>query len=182
VHIDDANVRAHTPLLLKAAWKPQGEKLNLIVEYSLDPRWGSDPVTFTNLVIVAIYQGGRATGCQTKPTGTHLKEKSLVYWRLGEVTLTQEVHKVICRFVGTEGALPQPGHIEAKWELHTALPITGSGISLSRLEPSKGKQKEETVDPFADDSIANFMAAGSIGNWVELETNRKYVSGKYEAR
>jgi F-BAR domain only protein len=106
VHIDDSNVTTQGPLLLKPAWKPQGDKLALVIEYRLNPTWGSEPVAFSNLVLVAIYQGARASGCQTKPTGTHLKEKSLVYWRLGDVALTQEPHKVICRFVGAEGAVP----------------------------------------------------------------------------
>lgn len=184
VHIDDSNTSTQGPLLLKPAWKPQGDKLGLLIEYSLNPAWGSESVSFTNLVLVATYQGARAAGCQTKPTGTHLKEKSLVYWRLGDVTLGPETHKVICRFIGAEGAVPEPGHINARWEIQAGGPVPsqGSGISISRLEISKGKEKEESSDPFADDSISNFMAPPSPDKWTELETSRKFVSGKYEAR
>jgi hypothetical protein len=169
------------PLLLKPAWKPQGDKLALVIEYSLNPACGAASVTFNNLVLVAIYEGARASGCQTKPTGTHIKEKSLVYWRLGDVALTQEAHKVICRFVGAEGAAPEPGRIEARWEIHgsTRLPA-GSGISLSRLESSKGKEKEESADPFADESVVSPTTVSPA--WVDIETNKKFVSGKYEAR
>lgn len=184
MHIDESNTTTQGPLLLKPAWKPQGDKLGLLIEYRLNPAWGSEPVSFTNLVLVATYQGARATGCQTKPTGTHLKEKSLVYWRLGDVTLGPETHKVICRFIGAEGAVPEPGHIDARWEIHGAnsVPSQGSGISISRSEVSKGKEKEESSDPFADDSISNFMASPGAEKWVELETSRKFVSGKYEAK
>lgn len=183
MHIDEGVSPAHFPLLLKPAWKPQGDKLALVIEYSLNPACSSTPVAFNNLVLVAIYQGARATGCQTKPTGTHIKEKSLVYWRLGDLTLTNEWHKVICRFTGTEGAVPEPGHIEARWEVHdTSGYSMGSGISLSRLEVSKGKEKEESVDPFADESMASPTTATSGGNWVEIETSKKFVSGKYEAK
>jgi len=183
VHTEDSDT-TQGPLILKPAWKPQGDKLGLLIEYSLNPAWGSEPVSFTNLVLVATYQGARAAGCQTKPTGTHLKEKSLVYWRLGDVTLGPETHKVICRFVGAENAAPEPGHIDARWEINGASPMIGqgSGISISRLEASKGKEKEESSDPFADDSIANFMVSPGAENWVELETHRKFVSGKYEAK
>ncbi|KAH6673801.1 Muniscin C-terminal mu homology domain-containing protein [Halenospora varia] len=184
VHTDDANITAQGPLLLKPAWKPVGDKLNLLIEYSLNPTAGSEPITFTNLVIVATYEGARAAGCQTKPSGTHIKEKSLVYWRLGDVTLGTEPHKVICRFVGAENAVPAPGHIEARWEVQgsaTAGATIGSGISLQRLEPSKGKEREELSidDPFADQGAPSPLP----GNWVDVETSRKFVSGKpYEAR
>jgi hypothetical protein len=182
VHIDDEDAPANGPLLLKVAWKPQGDKLGLVAEYSLNPAYSAEPITFHDLVLVAIYQGPRAIACQTKPSGIHLKEKSLVYWRLGDVTLTHEWHKVICRFTGIEGACPESGHIEARWEIHgSAEKPLGSGISLSRLEASKGKEKEED-DPFADESIVSPTTASPAGNWVEIETSKKFVSGKYEAR
>jgi len=184
-HIDEENRTHQGPLLIKPSWKHQGDKLGLVIEYSLNPACSTEPLTFNNLVLVSVYEGARATACQTKPTGTHIKEKLLVYWRLGDVTLTQEWHKVICRFQGTEEACPQPGHIEARWEIHgsSSLPI-GSGITLSRLEAGKGKEKEkekeESDDPFADESVASL--ASPAGNWVDIETSRKFVSGKYEAR
>jgi hypothetical protein len=174
VHTDDTTLSTQGPLLLKAAWKPQGDKLALVLEYSLNPATSVEPVTFNNLVLVAIYGGARAVGCQTKPTGTHIKEKSLVYWRLGDVTLTQEWHKIIARFVGAEGATPEPGHIEARWEIQGTYQI-GSRISLSRLTNNKGKENEED-DPFADDTIA----PATLGQWVDVETSKKFVSGKYE--
>jgi hypothetical protein len=79
--------------------------------------------------------------------------------------------------------LPEPGHIDAKWELQgsAALPL-GSGISLSRFVSSKGKGKEESDDPFADESIANPTTVTLTGNWVEVETSKKLIAGKYEAR
>jgi F-BAR domain only protein len=178
VHTDDSNLASQGPLLLKPAWKPQGDKLNLLIEYVLNPALGTNSITFSNLVLVAFYNGTRPTACQTKPSGTHLKEKSLVYWRLGDVTLTHEPHKVICRFVGAPGAVPEPGHVEAKWEVHSEIGEgVGSGISLSRLEVGKGKEKEREDDPFADESLAT-----PAGNWVEAPLARKFVSGKYEAR
>jgi hypothetical protein len=147
VHVDEVNLAAQGPLLLKPAWKLQGDKLGLVIEYSLNPAYSKAAELFHNLVIIAFYSGARATGCQTKPSGTHLKERSLVFWRLGDMSLTNEWNKVICRFVGAEGAVPESGHIEAKWELQGgASLLLGSGISLSRLEAGKGKEKEESDD------------------------------------
>ncbi|RDL33800.1 Uncharacterized protein BP5553_08168 [Venustampulla echinocandica] len=183
VHTDESNIHTQGPLFLKPAWKQQGDKLNLVIEYHLNPTSFSTPLTFHNLVLVATYEGARAIGCQTKPTGTHIKEKSLVYWRLGDVTLNpDEPHKVIARFVGMEGAVPTPGHVEARWEIHNAANIgIGSNISLSRLEQVKGKevQKEED-DPFADESVA--AAREEAAKWADVEISRKLISGKYEGR
>jgi len=186
VHIEDANMVSHVPLLIKPSWKAQGDKLGLVIEYCLNPAMqvNNGELIFSNLVLVAFYEGSRASGCQTKPTGTHLKEKSLVYWRLGDLSLDKEWHKVICRFIGSEGAEVKPGHIEARWEVHgSRLHPSISGISISRLEARKAKEKEETVDPFADDSApsANAGSSSEIVKWVEIETTKKYISGKYEA-
>lgn len=98
------------------------------------------------------------------------------------MSLTNEWHKLICRFVGVEGAVPEPGHIEARWELHgPASTSLGSGISLSKLEAGKGKEKEESDDPFAD-AIASPTTATSAGTWVDVKTSKKLVGGRYEAR
>ncbi|KAM5345082.1 hypothetical protein ACJ41O_010944 [Fusarium nematophilum] len=168
----------HAPLLLKLAWKPQGEKLGLLLQYQLNSSSKfSTPVTLHNVVIVATYDG-RSTGAQTKPVGTHLKDKHLVYWRLGDVTLTDEPHKIVCRVIGAEGIEPKPGHVEARWEyIASGDEVVGSGISISRLDEGKGKAKElSDDDPFADDS------ASTEQKWVDVPLVRKLVAGRYEGR
>ncbi|CZT10313.1 hypothetical protein WAI453_009389 [Rhynchosporium graminicola] len=182
VHADEATMATQGPLLMRQSWKLQGDRLGLVIEYSLNPTFSSEPVAFSNLFLVGIYQGARATACQTKPTGTHLKEKSLVYWRLGDVTLSHDWHKIICRVSGTENAMPEPGHVEARWEIANFTGAsTGSGISLSRSEQSKGKGKEENDDPFADATTPGIPTT-PLGMWTDVETIKKLVSGKYEAR
>jgi hypothetical protein len=177
VHVDDGNLVSLGPLLLRPAWKPQGDKLALIIEYSLNSAYSSEPLLLHNLVLIATYAGARATGCQTKPTGTHLKEKSLVYWRLGDLSVSNEWHKVICRFAGSPGAVPEPGPVEAKWEVQSSADhLLPSRIGISRLEPSKGKEKEEGADPFADESVT------TAGTWVDVDSSKKVVAGKYEAQ
>jgi hypothetical protein len=82
--------------------------------------------------------------------------------------------------VGTGGVAPEPGHIEARWEINSsAASSIGSCITLSRLDLGKGKDKEEIEkDPFADEN----RPVTPMGTWVDIETHKKFVSGKYEAR
>lgn len=179
VHVDETTMARQAPLILKAAWKPQSDKLALVLEYSLNSACGVESISFSNLVLVATYQGTRGSACQTKPTGTHIKEKSLIYWRLGDVVLNNAPHKAIARITGTNGVAPEPGHIEARWEINSSIATSiGSGITLSRLEPGKGKEKETSDDPFADENLP----VTPVGNWVDVETHKKFVSKKYEAR
>ncbi|KAG9228495.1 Muniscin C-terminal mu homology domain-containing protein [Amylocarpus encephaloides] len=186
VHSDDPSVINQGPLIMKPAWQQLSDKLQLLVEYSLNPESGLESISFNNLMIIAYHDGARATKVQTKPSGTHMKEKSLVGWKLGNVTLGSQPHKVICRFIGAEGNVPTPGRIEARWETQSLASIHsfGSGISLSRLDVSKGKERElpNSDDPFADEGGASpALQPQTPGTWTEIETSRKYISGKYES-
>jgi len=69
--------------------------------------------------------------------------------------------------------------VEAKWEVHSEIGEgVGSGISLSRFEAGKGKEREMDVDdPFADEGLAS-----PVGNWIDVPLARRFASGKYEAR
>ncbi|KKP06411.1 hypothetical protein THAR02_01462 [Trichoderma harzianum] len=172
----------HAPLLINPAWKPQGDKLGLLLQYQLNPecKWTA-PVTLHNVVFVVSYEG-RATGAQTKPSGTHLKDKHLVYWRLGDVTLTEVTQKIVCRIVGADGVEPQPGHVEARWEYAVSgEDVVGSGISISRLEAVPSKDAVES-DPFADENPASSNPSLVEPTWVDVPVTRKLVSGKYEGK
>lgn len=198
VHAEDptSDFATHCPLIVKPAWKPAGDKLGLLLQYKLNPQFfnASQPTVLKGLTFVATYEGARASGVQTKPSGTHLKEKHLIYWRLGDITLTpgnDDWHKIICRIIGAEKAEPRPGNIEAKWEYITSSnPSWESpqgGISISLRGESKGKERamedsgEDTEDdPFADESAT---AASSKGvSWHNVPLVKKLVSGKYEAK
>ncbi|CAN8101847.1 unnamed protein product [Discula destructiva] len=194
VHADDptSDFATRCPLIVHPAWKPTGDKLGLVLQYKLNPEFlhNSEPVLLRGVTFVATYEGARASGVQTKPTGVHLKEKHLVYWRLGDVTLQpgSDWQKIICRIIGAEKGEPKPGNIEARWEYITSSSPdeegSHSGISISRRGESKGKEKavedasgEDTEDdPFADESAAVAV------NWQEVPLVRKIVSGKYEAK
>lgn len=186
---DTALVSSHCPISINPVWKPQGDKLGLLLQYRLNPSVTLQrPIILHNVTFVATYEGARASGVQTKPSGTHLKEKHLVYWRIPELTLTDDWAKIICRVIGEQNGEPQPGHIEVRWE-YTAPPAgeAGSGISVSRLVEGKGKEKaeeqSEEEDPFADDKGPISPPLGKDGRtWAEVPLSRKLIGGKYEAK
>jgi hypothetical protein len=132
---------------------------------------------------MATYEGAKAAGCQAKPTCTHIKDKSLIYWRLGDVTLDGTMRKVVGRLIGAEGGEPKPGLIQAQWEIRGSSGHSlGSGLGISRLDTGKGKEKDESSDPFADESMGSPATPGLGGHWVEVESARKFVSGNYDAK
>ncbi|KAK6957580.1 hypothetical protein Daesc_000367 [Daldinia eschscholtzii] len=186
LHVEsDTTPTEHVPILVHPVWKPQGDKLGLLLQYKLNPAFkfanGGASVQVHNLVLFATYEG-KASGAQTKPSGTHLKDKHLVYWRLGDVTLSPDAdwQKIVCRIIGDQGVEPKPGSIEARWEITppSGFVESASAISVSKFEEGKSKEVELTEDdPFADDT-----AAVEEGKWVDVPTVRKLVSGKYEAR
>lgn len=178
---DPLSLGQNAPILLTPAWKPQGDKLGLLIQYQLNPNSRFEgPLLLKDVVFIATYDG-KSTGCQTKPSGTHLKDRHIVYWRLGDIVLTNETQKLVCRIMGAEGVEPTPGHVEARWAY--TLPegaVAGSGISISRLEEDKGKGKEIATedDPFADED----SAAPSGERWIDVPVARKLVSGRYEGK
>jgi hypothetical protein len=186
---DPTALTSQCPLVIKPAWKPTGDKLGLVLQYRLNPDSKFPaPVTLNNVFIFATYEGARASGAQSKPASVHLKDKHIVYWKLGDITLTEDWSKILCRIVGEGGAEPKPGHIEARWEY--AVPeqpeaAIGSGISISRLLESKGKERaveEEEDDPFADDTGRSTPSPKSARTWADVPAVRKLASGKYEAK
>lgn len=155
--------------------------------YSLNPASQfTSPLMLHNVVVFATYEGAKASGAQTKPSGTHLRDRQLVYWRLGDITLTSEPQKIVCRIIGAENAEPQPGHIEARFEYTPGLTSSASltGISVSRLEETKGKEKEAVAgdNPFADDDGPMSPPLPPDQRWVDVPLAYKLVSAKYEAR
>ncbi|KAJ2894463.1 Cytoskeletal protein syp1 [Zalerion maritima] len=200
---DSASAVKHVPLIIKTDWRPQGDKLGLLLQYGLNPDCQVEgPLELHNLVFFASYVG-RAAGAQLKPPGTHLKDRHIVYWRLGDVTLKVGTwEKAVCRIVGAEGTEVKPGHVKATWEY--APPEgseLGSGISVARLEEGKGKGKgkgkakerteDEEDDPFADDTEKEEKEKNEeeeeeegeeAKEWTGVFCKVKTIGGKYETR
>ncbi|KAI3397385.1 hypothetical protein diail_10835 [Diaporthe ilicicola] len=208
VHAEEptsAHLASHCPLIINPAWKPTGDKLGLLLQYKPNPDFkpnADKPAVLKGLTIIATYTNARASGVQTKPAGTHLKDKHLVYWRLGDVTLQPgaDWQKIVCRVIGAENGEPKPGNIEARWEYISSGAAweeeedEGShsgGISISRKREGKGKGKataedensDSEDDPFADESAAvSPRLKDESVRWQHVPTVRKIVSGKYEAK
>ncbi|KAL8810557.1 MAG: hypothetical protein Q9200_002479 [Gallowayella weberi] len=179
VHLEDSNLAAHAPVIVTPSWKIEPTQASVIVSYAFNPAFVSPAtrsVTLKNVVVLINLANNVAQGCLSKPVGHFSKEKSLIYWRLGDISLdgyAESAQKLLARFATDTEA--QPGSVEVRWEISgEAAAGLGSGLGLSQ----SGTLKEEgSPDPFADES-----AAGSpIGAWKEVKVQRKIVSGKYVA-
>ncbi|KAH0382088.1 hypothetical protein KCU92_g6591, partial [Aureobasidium melanogenum] len=162
------------PLLLTPAWKIEPTQTSAILSYSLNPAFtlpaGQTSVTLQNVVLMLYLDPtSKASTCLSKPVGNFDKTKNLIYWQLGNITLSSTPGKLLARFQTPEGEA-KPGHIEAKWEVVGADLGTGLGISV--------KEEAKEADPFADESLAT--AEG--GNWKRVAEVRRVVSGVYQAK
>ncbi|KAI9685314.1 MAG: hypothetical protein M1822_004687 [Bathelium mastoideum] len=204
VRLDDAVLGAHAPLLLTPAWKCEATQTSVILSYSLNPAFVShhnlapssgstseaeatpaapQTVQLSNVVmIVHIDPAAKASTCQSKPVGTFSRDRSLIYWRLGDVSLSTApdapAQKLLARFMTETEA--KPGHVEARWEIGgsgaaAAAGSSGSGLSVTRFEEGV----KEEGDPFADEEGAG--PSTPRGTWKEVEGVRKLVSGTYQA-
>ena len=181
VHLEESNLAAHAPVVLIPTWKIEPTQASVIISYTFNPAFASAAkrsVSLANVVVVVGIEGTKAVSCQSRPVGNFSKDKSLIYWRLGDITLdayAEAPQKLLARFV-TE-AEAKPGNVEVRWEIngeHAA--GLGSGLSLSLSQASSGK--EEGTDPFADESAA----VSANGVYKEVPMSRKILSGKYVAK
>ena len=180
VHLDSSNLAALAPMSLTPTWKIEATQASVILSYAFNPAFVSPSkrsVLLKNVVIFISVEGTKAASCQSKPPGIFSKEKSLIYWKLGDVTLdgyAETAQKVLARF-STESEA-QPGNVEVKWEIsgeHAS--GLGSGLGISQM--SGAKEESGGSDPFADES----MAAPPSGSWKRIPLTRRIVSGKYIA-
>jgi hypothetical protein len=181
LHIEDGNIGSLPPLILSPAWKSEPTQTSAILNYSLNPKFelgGATSITIRNLVLVIrLEPGSKATSCQSKPTGTFSRDKGLIYWRLGDVTLFQGqvAHTLRVRFATPDGQT-KPGNCEARWEISDEQSLTlGSGLGVSMSAPLNAKREDGEADPFADEDVP---ASPAIG-WKSVATVKKITSGTY---
>lgn len=171
---------AVAPLLLTPAWKVEPSQTSAILSYSLNPSFtlpsNQTSITLSNVVLLLYLDtssgAAKATSCLSKPVGNFDKAKNLIYWQLGDITLTHGAAptKLLARFATPDGEA-KPGHLEAKWEA-TGLGL-GSGLAVEVKEDNKD------ADPFADeDGVAGSAGAG----WKRTSEVRKVVAGTYSAK
>jgi hypothetical protein len=176
VHLDTSQVAAHAPISLLPTWKIEPTQASVILHYSFNSAFASPlhrSVTLHNVVVLINIEKSKAFTCLSKPGGTFSKEKSMIYWRLGDITLdayADAPQKLLARF-STE-AEAQPGTVEVRWEISGEHSVgLGSGLGLSILSGSVGAGGP---DPFADEGLTSDA-------WRAVAVARKLVSGKYVA-
>lgn len=182
VHLESDNLTSFAPIILSPAWKTEPTQTSVLLHYSLNPKFAlgdATSITLHNVVLVLrLEPGSKATSCQSKPPGTFSREKSLIYWRLGEVTFSrdQPAQAMRVRFL-TDGEA-KPGNSEARWEITGAECLRlGSGLSVSQSAPSESKQEGES-DPFAD-AEENAPPPSPAPAWKSVASIKRITSGTY---
>ena len=184
VHLEDENFESQVPLLLVPVWKVESTQASVILSYSLNPTFklgSSATVILRNLILVVHLEGTKAKSCQSKPVGTFSRERSAVYWRLGDVVLKngQGAEQLRARFfTEIEG---KPGQAEARWDIVTEdATRAGSGLYISHSLHTTTQALpglEVKADPFSDDIVSSPSSAG----WKTVPTVRRLTSGTFIA-
>ena len=179
VHLDNGNLAAHAPISITPSWKIEPSQASVILTYAFNPAFVSPAkrsVSLKNVVVVIPVENAKALSCQSKPLGIFAKERSLVYWKLGDMTLdgyAEAPQKLLARF-STEGECTA-GAVEVRWEISgEAAAGLGSGLGLSQ---TTGGKEEGGSDPFADEGTSTT----ALGTWKEVPVSRRIMSGKYIA-
>lgn len=183
VHLEENSGARHIPLVLAPVWKFEPSQASVILSYHLNPAISLDAgtsIALKNLAIIIHLEGAKATSCQSKPVGTFSRERSAVYWRLGEAMLKsgQEAVQLRARFyTESEG---KAGKAEARWEVNNedAMKV-GSGLRLSQIMQTAAvitPRSDTGADPFADEGISS-----SSPSWKDVSVARKVISGTFVA-
>ncbi len=179
VHLDEGNLAAHAPMVLTPSWKVEPTQTSVILHYAFNPAFASPTgrsVSLKNVMVLITLENAKASACQSKPVGAFSKEKSMIYWKIGDISLdgyAEAPHKLLARF-STESEA-NPGNVEVRWEISgDSAAGLGSGLGLSQMAHAR---EEGGSDPFADESVATTPA----GAWKPVPLLRKVVSGKYVA-
>ncbi|KAF2835716.1 hypothetical protein M501DRAFT_941406 [Patellaria atrata CBS 101060] len=190
LHLDESNLANYSPLLLTPVYKIEPAQTSAILSYALNPAFNlgnRTSVTLSNVILILHLDAAstKPISCQSKPVGSFSKEKMLIYWRVGDVTLTPDgtTQQLRARFF-TEGEA-KPANVEARWEImgENASEL-GSGLSVSIMVPreEEGRKVEEEVDPFADEGERDKEPTPAPNNtWKEIAGVRKIRSGAYTA-
>lgn len=184
LHVEESNIATFPPIILSPIWKSEPTQMSVLLNYSLNPKFdlgNATSVTFRNLVLVIrLEPGSKATSCQSKPPGTTSRDKGLIYWRLGDVTLSKDsvAQSLRARFF-TDGQA-NPGNTEARWEISDDQTLSiGSGLNVSMSQVLSSKKDDVEDDPFADiDENENPPASPAI-TWKPVTAVKKIMSGTY---
>ncbi|OAG33966.1 hypothetical protein AYO21_11897 [Fonsecaea monophora] len=180
LHMEENNLAQYSPVLITPAWQIVEGQVSVIVLYSLNPIFGSEPVTLRNVSISVSLDTtdttgegiGKAVSAMMAPTqgATFRRKTSSVVWRMNEFTVKPEQERLLVRFM-TQGGLAKKGGVELKFELPGR---TASGVGVEKLVAKEN-------DPFADDGGAVEDGEAVKQSWETVPTKTKLVSGRYTA-
>ncbi|OQO11578.1 hypothetical protein B0A48_03305 [Cryoendolithus antarcticus] len=162
---------SEAPLLITPAFKIEATQASIIVSYSLNPSFAlhnRPSITLSNVILGLTLEGVKASACLSKPVGTFAREKNLIFWNIGDITLTPGAapSKVLARFTTETEA--KSGSVEARWEISGEQAMgLGSQVGIS--------VKAGADDPFADEE-------GLREVWKGVKGVRKVVAGSYVAK
>ena len=187
VHLDTADSESSAPLRIVPAWKQDPTQTLFMLSYSFNPSFssklpeGTTSIILSNVILIVHVDppatSSKITRCQASNGGVFARDRNIVYWRLGDVTLNKDAPAQVLRAKIVTDGEPKPGNVEARWELSgEQLATVGSGISLSRME-STGEESGEEKDPFADESAAPTPTV----SWGDVKAVRMLRSGTYVA-
>jgi len=152
-----------------------------MLSYSFNPSFASkltasaSSISIANLILIVHVEPSSATigRCQASNGGTFAKDRNVVYWRLGDVTISKDAPaQVVKARLITEGEI-KPGNVEARWELQGV-----EGLGIEKLDSAEEVETDSESDPFADDTKESTK---SEGTWVVVKSLRKLRSGTYVA-
>ncbi|TKA83686.1 hypothetical protein B0A55_00264 [Friedmanniomyces simplex] len=160
-------IRAHdagsqAPMLISPAFKIEPNQASIIVSYSLNNAFnlhGRESLTLSNVMLALTLEGAKATGCQSRPVGTFSRERNLIFWPLGEITIKAGAapEKLLARFATESEA--SGGSVEARWEITGEnVQGLGSGVGIS-VQGQTGSGGGDSADPFADEDAAGGLTA-----------------------
>ena len=188
VHLDETNLAAHAPMSLTPTWRIEPAQASIILTYLFNPAFVSPAtrsVSLKNVTVAVAVENAKALSCQSKPAGIFAKDKSLIYWKLGDITLdgyAEAPQKLLARFT-TDGEA-KAGSVEVKWEINgESASRLGSGLGVGTMS-SIGKEEGAGggSDPFADESAEKSATTpGTAAKWQEVPVTRRIISGKYVA-
>ncbi|KIX04185.1 uncharacterized protein Z518_07739 [Rhinocladiella mackenziei CBS 650.93] len=177
LHLEESSLAQYSPVLITPAWQVVEGQVSVIVLYSLNPVFGSEPLSLKNVTItVNLDTSGEGTGkaisAMMAPTqGASFRRKtSSVVWRLKDLAVKSEQERLLVRFM-TQGGMVKKGTVELKFEITGR---TASGIGVEKMVAEN--------DPFADDTAeSSARASAEEKRWEPVNTRMKLVTGRYTA-
>lgn len=183
VRVEPSDLDQHCPLRMHASWKIEDTQASVVLQYSLAPGFAAtlpaavSSVHLENAVLLLNIDqsGAKASNAKAMGGGIFSRERGLVYWRLGDITLARDApaNTLRARFF-TEGPA-KAGSVEARWECTVPASTGQNGLSVSVLDRSGSTQEEH--DPFADEEAP--VAAPQEGSWSVVSAVKKLRSGTY---